>query len=96
MNYPYPTDSYPIIARRNHALEVPFYGMAGCGAPGVMTQCGAPYGTPMGPYGLSDAAPAPPSAGGWMAGLPSWWPFAGLAVGGTLALVGVILMATKK
>lgn len=93
--YPYPTDSYPIVARRNYALEVPFYGMAGCGSPGAMTQCGAPYGTPMGPYGLSDA-PAPAPGPGWMASLPTWWPYAGLAAGGTLALVGIILMASQK
>jgi hypothetical protein len=63
---------------------------------------GVPYGQPYGPYGISyglaqaaPAAPAPPSAG-FLASLPSWWPIAGLAVGGVLALTGIVLMASAK
>ena len=64
---------------------------------------GVPYGQPYGPYGISyglaqaaPAAPAAPAAGGFMASLPSWWPYAGLAAGGVLALTGIVLMASAK
>jgi hypothetical protein len=60
---------------------------------------GVPYGTPYGPYGLqyglAQAAPPPPPGAGVLASLPSWWPYAGLAVGGVLALTGIVLMASK-
>ena len=54
----------------------------------------------MGPYGLryglADATPAAAPAGaGLLASLPSWWPYAGLAVGGVLALTGIVLMSSK-
>lgn len=78
----------------------PSLGVAGCGS---SSQCGVPYGTPYGPYGLqyglgdAAAAPAAPSTfGDMLAKLPSSWPYFGLGIGGTLALVGIILMATKK
>jgi len=66
---------------------------------------GVPYGQPYGPpyglrYGLAQAAPAavtpPAPSAGWLSSLPTWWPYAGLAAGGVLALTGIILMATKK
>jgi len=73
-------------------------GLSGCGQ---WSQCGVPYGTPYGPYGLSQSpapapAPKPAPSPGLLASLPSWWPFAGLAVGGVLAVTGIVLMATKK
>ena len=83
-----------------YALSIrPPLGLAGC--------CGVPYGTPMGPYGLSygladDAAAAPPPApapsafGSMLAKLPASWPYWGLGLGGALALTGVVLMATKR
>ena len=82
-----------------YALSLrPAYGLAGCGS---SNQCGSAYGTPMGPYGLQyglaqavPPPPAPPSAG-FLASLPSWWPYAGLGIGGSLALVGIVLMASK-
>jgi hypothetical protein len=73
-------------------------GVGGCGA---TNQCGAAFGTPYGPYGLSQtpAAPAavtPPTKPGLLASLPSWWPYATLGLGGVMAITGIILMATKK
>ena len=90
MNNDQQRPAYPLAMR-------PPFGVAGCGVP---------YGTPMGPYGLqyglAQATPAapvvtPPAPSvGFLASLPSWWPYAGLAAGGVLALTGIILMATKK
>src|SRR5208337_3667242 len=47
-------------------------------------------------YGVGDApvVPAPSTVGVLLAKLPSWWPFAGIAVGGVMALTGVALLAS--
>jgi hypothetical protein len=80
----------------DHQYPLAVYGVAGCG--GTMTRCGAPYGTPYGPYGLADATPTAPApvSPGFLASLPSWWPYGGIFLGGALAITGIVLMATKK
>jgi len=47
-------------------------------------------------YGVGDApvVPAPSTVGVLLAKLPSWWPFAGIAVGGVMALTGLALLAS--
>jgi hypothetical protein len=48
-------------------------------------------------YALGAAGtPAPSSLGAMLGRLPSWWPLAGLALGGAMALTGVALLASGK
>jgi hypothetical protein len=81
----------------NHLALRPPVGVNGC----ATNRCGVPYGTPYGPFalnwGLADApAAAAPASDGILSKLPSWWPYAGLALGGAMALTGIVLMATKS